>query len=110
MVAVRFENELQSAGWVQEAMLSDSSGNASCADLRLTLFAPLSARPGGFAPRGRIVCSCLDVAEQPIKAMLQDGSSLPEVQAKLKCGTSCGSCVPELKRLAAQTPAAARAA
>ena len=105
-MAVRFENELQSAGWVQEAMLSDAQGS----DLRITLFAPLSARPGGFAPRGRIVCSCLDVAEQPIKEMLRVGSTLAAVQAKLKCGTSCGSCVPELKRLAAQTPAAARAA
>ncbi len=110
LVAVRFENELQSAGWVQEAMLADGSSNASGAGLRVALFAPLSARPGGFAPRGRIVCSCLDVAEQPIKEMLGRGSSLADVQARLKCGTSCGSCVPELKRLAAHTPAAARAA
>jgi assimilatory nitrate reductase catalytic subunit len=106
LVAVRFENELQSAGWVQEAMLSDAQGP----DLRIALFAPLSARPGGFAPRGRIVCSCLDVAEQPIREMLQGGSTLAEVQAKLKCGTSCGSCVPELKRLVAHNPAAAKAA
>jgi assimilatory nitrate reductase catalytic subunit len=106
LVAVRFENELQSAGWVQEAMLSGSQGQ----ELRVALFAPLSARPGGFAPRGRVVCSCLDVAEQPIRQMLERGSTLSEVQAKLKCGTSCGSCVPELKRLAAHTPVAARAA
>ncbi len=106
LVALRFENELQSAGWVQEAMLSDAQGG----DLRSALFAPLSMRPGGFAPRGRVVCSCLDVAEQPIREMLERGSSLTELQATLKCGTSCGSCVPELKRLAAQTPAVRKVA
>ena len=106
LVAVRFENELQSAGWVQEAMLS----GAVCGDLRAALFAPLSMRPGGFAPRGRVVCSCLDVSEFTIKEAFLGGASLDQVQARLKCGTSCGSCVPELKRLAAQWPQAAAAA
>ena len=103
LVAVRFVNELQSAGWVQEAMLSDPAA----AELRGALFAPLTLRPGGFTPRGRIVCSCLDVAEQPIREMFAAGSSLPDVQEKLKCGTSCGSCLPELRRLATRLPLAA---
>ena len=105
LVAVRFENELQSAGWVQEAMLAGTV----CGDLRAALFAPLSMRPGGFAPRGRVVCSCLDVSELKIKEAFLGGASLDQVQARLKCGTSCGSCVPELKRLAAQWPQAAAA-
>ncbi len=105
LVAVRFENELQSAGWVQEAMLS-----GTVADLRTLLFAPLSMRPGGHAPRGKVVCSCLDVAELPIREAFLAGNTLEQVQARLKCGTSCGSCVPELKRLAAQWPKAAAAA
>ena len=105
LVAVRFENELQSAGWVQEAMLSDARSNRPTAELRSALFAPLALRPGGFAPRGKIVCSCLDVAEKPIREAFKRGESLAEVQARLKCGTSCGSCVPELKRMAAESTA-----
>ncbi len=102
LTAVRFENELQSAGWVQDAMLSGYSAS----ELRAALFAPLPVRLGGFAPRGKVVCSCLDVSELSIKAGFLRGESLGEVQARLKCGTSCGSCVPELKRLAAQWPKA----
>jgi len=101
--AARFVNELQSAGWVQEAMLSDPESDSHVAEVRTALFAPLARRPGGFAPRGKIVCSCLDVAEKPILESFARGETLAEVQAKLKCGTSCGSCVPELKRLAADS-------
>ena len=103
LVAVRFENELQSALWVQEAMLSDPAAS----ELRGALFAPLSLRPGGFTPRGRIVCSCLDVAEQPVRELFDAGATLAGVQEKLKCGTACGSCLPELKRLATRLPLAA---
>jgi len=31
---------------------------------------------------------------------------LASLQSALKCGTNCGSCVPELKRLVRSTPAA----
>ena len=106
LAAVRFENELQSAGWVQEAMLSSTRG----ADLRAVLFAPLATRPGGFTSRGKVVCSCLDVSELAIKEGFMGGETLAEVQARLKCGTSCGSCVPELKRLADQWPKVVAAA
>ena len=35
------------------------------------------------------------------------GADLAMLQANLKCGTECGSCVPELKRLIAADRAAA---
>jgi assimilatory nitrate reductase catalytic subunit len=64
--------------------------------------------PGGKAPvavasRGKQVCSCFDVSEQQISAALQGiagapDSQLLQLQEQLKCGTNCGSCVPELKR------------
>ena len=106
LAAVRFENELQSAAWVQEAMLSKTRG----ADLRAVLFAPLALRPGGEASRGRIVCSCLDVSELSIKEGFLRGDNLDQVQARLRGGTSCGPCLPEPKRLAGQWPTAAAAA
>jgi assimilatory nitrate reductase catalytic subunit len=61
--------------------------------------APLSTPPLARATRGRIVCNCLDVSENEIAAKLAQGASMADVQATLKCGTSCGSCLPELKRL-----------
>ena len=81
--------------YVAVAMLAASPASV----LRAALFAPLSQRPGAHTPRGKIVCTCLDVAEGPIRAALEKGESLEKVQATLKCGTSCGSCVPELKRI-----------
>ncbi len=45
------------------------------------------------AARGRIVCNCYDVSESEIAAY----RSLADLQAALKCGTNCGSCLPELR-------------
>jgi assimilatory nitrate reductase catalytic subunit len=48
--------------------------------------------------RGRTVCNCFDVAESEIDAFLATSRSLNELQRQLKCGTNCGSCLPELRR------------
>jgi assimilatory nitrate reductase catalytic subunit len=52
--------------------------------------------------RGRIVCTCLDVSESEITTAFAQGADLAGLQARLKCGTECGTCVPELKRLCVQ--------
>jgi assimilatory nitrate reductase catalytic subunit len=41
------------------------------------------------------------VSEADIKKEIAAGADLPALQEKLKCGTSCGSCVPEIKRMLA---------
>jgi assimilatory nitrate reductase catalytic subunit len=56
---------------------------------------------GGLSERGRTVCNCFDVAEKEIADFLGEAKSLDALQASLKCGTNCGSCLPELRRLAA---------
>ena len=53
------------------------------------------------AVRGRTLCSCFDVAEADIVSAIAAGATLAKVQKDLKCGTNCGSCVPELRRLVA---------
>jgi len=59
------------------------------------------------ATRGRTICNCFDVAESEIDAFLATNGSLGALQSTLKCGTNCGSCLPELRRkLAAQALAA----
>jgi assimilatory nitrate reductase catalytic subunit len=76
-------------------------------DVRGWLLAPVAQPPAGSAGRGRIVCNCLNVAEPDIVAAIVDGADLAALQTTLKCGTECGSCVPELKRLIAARRAAA---
>jgi assimilatory nitrate reductase catalytic subunit len=55
----------------------------------------------GAAASERAVCACFKVGESQIKAAIAAGATLAGLQKSLKCGTNCGSCVPELRRLAA---------
>jgi assimilatory nitrate reductase catalytic subunit len=55
----------------------------------------------GAAAFERAVCACFKVGESAIRAAVAAGATLAGLQKDLKCGTSCGSCVPELRRLAA---------
>lgn len=55
-----------------------------------------------LAGNGRLVCSCWSVTEERIRQAIEDGvEQLDELQQQLKCGTRCGSCIPELKQLMA---------
>jgi len=38
------------------------------------------------------------------------GADLPQLQQKLKCGTFCGSCVPDIKRMVAEQASVTAAA
>ncbi|RYY95034.1 MAG: nitrate reductase, partial [Comamonadaceae bacterium] len=72
------------------------------------LLAPTATAPKGVAARGKVVCSCFGVAENTIQIHLArcEGSEderLASLQGALKCGTNCGSCVPELRRLVRAT-------
>ncbi|MFG1497526.1 nitrate reductase [Saccharospirillum sp. HFRX-1] len=57
----------------------------------------------GAAAAGRLVCTCFGVRDQDIEAYLAEHphADLTAVQQALKCSTSCGSCLPEVKRLVA---------
>lgn len=54
-----------------------------------------------------MVCACFGVGERPILAAIRAsaGSSVSDLGAQLRCGTNCGSCIPELRRLLAQVAA-----
>jgi assimilatory nitrate reductase catalytic subunit len=59
----------------------------------------------GLASAGPIVCACFGVGRNTICDSIAAGAgSASEIGARLKAGTNCGSCIPELKRLIAQTP------
>lgn len=53
----------------------------------------------------RVVCACEGVREAAIQAALAQGATLEGLKETLRCGTGCGSCVPELKRLCAMAAA-----
>jgi assimilatory nitrate reductase catalytic subunit len=97
VVGARLTGETAARDWLKELM----AVNASLEAVRHWVLAPVSMPPAGSARRGQIVCNCLDVSEREIVECLASGATLTEVQERLKCGTSCGSCVPELKRMAA---------
>ena len=57
----------------------------------------------GLASAGPIVCACFGVGRTTICDAIAAGASSPaEIGARLKAGTNCGSCIPELKRLIGQ--------
>lgn len=76
------------------------------------LLLPGAKPPVAVQSRGKPVCTCFNVSDVAIDEHLSllaqgggggghlgtDEERLASLQATLKCGTNCGSCVPELKR------------
>jgi assimilatory nitrate reductase catalytic subunit len=77
------------------------AADALTADQRRMLLSGKSA--DGLASAGPIVCACFGVGCGTIRNAIAAGAnSAAAIGARLKAGTNCGSCVPELKRLIAQ--------
>lgn len=56
--------------------------------------------PGEQAERGAMICTCFQVAEAEIRTAIGAGcQSAAALGEKLRCGTNCGSCIPELNRM-----------
>ncbi|WP_246265153.1 nitrate reductase [Aromatoleum diolicum] len=103
LVGLRLTGETAAAGWLRDVIVE----RQPTAELRRWILAPLANPPAAAKSRGRIVCNCLNVAESDIAAAIGGGAGFDELQATLKCGTTCGSCVPEIKRLVAAGRSAA---
>jgi assimilatory nitrate reductase catalytic subunit len=74
---------------------------AQLADERIENTVPLMA---GFHPdvpaSGRLICTCWEVGERAIELAVTRGArSVDCLGQQLRCGTQCGSCIPELKRM-----------
>ncbi|EUJ09612.1 anaerobic dehydrogenase, typically selenocysteine-containing [Methylophilaceae bacterium 11] len=95
VTGVKLIGETLAADWLKQVMQQGQFTD----ELRRWALAPLSAPPSGQKSRGKIVCNCFDVSENEIIDTCEAGADLQTLQAKLQCGTNCGSCVPELKRL-----------
>ncbi|MGQ3902333.1 nitrate reductase [Mixta calida] len=63
-------------------------------------FALLAGRAAQGEARGKTICSCFGVGEQQIAAAVRQGAlTCAALGQRLQCGTNCGSCIPELKKL-----------
>ncbi|WID96533.1 molybdopterin-dependent oxidoreductase [Bosea vestrisii] len=58
----------------------------------------------GAADRGPTVCACFGVGLNAIRAAFAEGAAITveDIGRKLKAGTNCGSCLPEIRRIGAQ--------
>jgi assimilatory nitrate reductase catalytic subunit len=68
------------------------------------LLAPGAKAPLAVQSKGVQVCACFNVTQPAIETQLQncqgnDEERLAQLQTALHCGTNCGSCVPQLKKL-----------
>lgn len=60
----------------------------------------LAARGVAVEDPGAMICSCFQVGENQIAGAIAEGAqSVEALGDSLKCGTNCGSCIPELRDL-----------
>ena len=96
VTSVCLAGETAAQEWLKNLMIEGASAEA----VRPWVLAPVASAPRGSLNRGLIVCACHDVSESEIRAQAAASKGhLAAVQAKLKCGTQCGSCLPTVKRL-----------
>ncbi|MEZ7849078.1 MAG: molybdopterin-dependent oxidoreductase [Polaromonas sp.] len=95
--------------WIKTLLLEGLPAQAYGRQLLL----PGAKAPMAVQSRSKPVCTCFNVTDAAIEAQLalihedagsaadlmRDAQRLAALQSALKCGTNCGSCVPELKRL-----------
>ena len=68
------------------------------------LLVPGAKPPVAVQPRGKQICTCFNITESDIATQLtqykgNEDQRLAQLQGALKCGTNCGSCLPEVKRM-----------
>lgn len=100
-VFIGAEPELPPRDWLAELFAVDTLDSAQRARL-------LSGRPpSGRADGGRTVCACFNVGRDTLLDAIRSHGldSVEALGTKLRAGTNCGSCVPELRALLAEAAA-----
>ncbi len=63
----------------------------------------LAGRDADQPDIGPVVCSCFQVGQKQIEAAVEAGAdSVESLGDKLRCGTNCGSCLPEIRKCLAE--------
>jgi assimilatory nitrate reductase catalytic subunit len=105
--AVRLAGDVAAESWLRDLFEREEAVTT----LGALLLAPAARLPAAQA-RSKTVCACWHVTERQICDFVSNtsppnGDMLGALQGALKCGSECGSCVPELKRLVSSAQAAA---
>ncbi|MGY3174740.1 assimilatory nitrate reductase catalytic subunit [Pseudomonas sp. TE12234] len=98
ITAIRLAGETLAQHWLQNLWLEGRADE----QLRRWLLAPLSTPPGHGATSvagNKTLCNCKNVSQSAVCAGITRGLDLQGLKEQLGCGTQCGSCVPEIKRL-----------
>jgi assimilatory nitrate reductase catalytic subunit len=87
-------------GWITTLLQDELPAQ----DYGRALLVPGAKPPVQVVSRGKQVCACFNVTDVAIDAHLAQGQGsaherLSLLQSALKCGTNCGSCVPQLQRM-----------
>ena len=111
LAALSLAGDIAAEHWLKEYLESEQP----VAALGRLLLSPQSTAPKGFKSRGRAVCNCFNISESQIVQVLDKSNGTAEaqlaaLQSNLKCGTNCGSCIPELKKIVLQRRAVVDAA
>lgn len=109
LTALSIAGDVSAYGWLRDMLESGAPISA----LGRLLLLPSRSPPAAHKSRGRTICNCIGIGEQTIGDWLNAYrghvmDALTGLQAALRCGTQCGSCVPELKRLIREHVAEAR--
>ncbi len=87
-------SSLPDTAWLQTLLTHDVNADS----WRL-----LARQQGAGLGAQRMICSCFRVSEaQILDAIAQGARSVEELGKRLRCGTNCGSCIPELQQLLKQ--------
>ncbi|MES2612836.1 MAG: molybdopterin-dependent oxidoreductase [Pseudomonadota bacterium] len=98
--AIVLAGDTSAQGWIktllQEELPAQTYGRL--------LLVPSAKAPVAVQSRGKTVCTCFNVTDVAITGQLAqchgtDEDRLAQLQGQLRCGTNCGSCLPELKRM-----------
>lgn len=102
--AIVLAGDTSAQGWIktllQEELPAQTYGRL--------LLVPSAKAPVAVQSRGKTVCTCFNVTDAAITGQLAqchgtDDERLAQLQGALRCGTNCGSCLPELKRMVRAT-------
>lgn len=101
--AVLLAGDTRAESWLRTLLQEEQPAQA----YGRLLLAPGAQAPAGalaVQSRGKPVCSCMNVTDAAITGQLarchgSDVERLAQLQSALGCGTQCGSCVPELRRM-----------
>ena len=92
--------DTRAQSWIAQLLQDEQPAQAYAR----ALMAPGAKPPGIQAPRSNTVCTCFNVSDAAIAAQLSHCTGTPQqrlisLQDALRCGTNCGSCLPQLQRM-----------